>query len=327
MQAIIIQQPGGSEQLTVGDVPMLEPADDQLLVRVRATAVNRADIMQRQGFYPAPAGASEILGLEMAGDVVASGERCLQFQKGDRVFGLLDGGGYAEYALISENMAMLIPENIGFDQMAAVPEVFLTAYQALIWHAKLRPNETVLIHAGASGVGTAAIQLAKSLNCRVIVTASCDRKLNACTALGADFGINYTEQNFTEEVLKITEGAGANVIIDFIGAAYLEQNLSSIAMDGRLILLALLGGYSVDQFNILPLVSKRVTMIASTLRSRDQAYKVALTRAFSDDFLGHFGIGKLKAVVDRKFNIDQVTQAHDYMESNQNIGKIVLTGF
>lgn len=327
MKAILVKQPGGPEQMNVGELPPPEPADDELLVRVHACAVNRADVMQRQGMYPPPQGASEVLGLEMAGEVVASGSQCLQYQQGDRVFGLLDGGGYAEYALIPEAMAMPIPENLSYDEAAAIPEVFLTAYQALHWHGRIKPGETVLVHAGASGVGTAAIQLAKRHSCRVIATTRSAGKANACISLGANDVIISDEKDFAEEVLALTEGAGADVIIDFVGAAYLAQNLKCLAMDGRLVLLALMGGYKVEEFNLLSLVSKRATIVASTLRNRDKAYKIKLTEAFSDDCLASFAASRLKPIIDRTMDIRDVAQAHEYMEANQNIGKIVLSGF
>ncbi len=324
MKAILIKQPGGSEQLELGTFPTPQPADNELLVKVKATALNRADIMQRQGNYPQPKGASPILGLEMAGVVEEVGESCSRWKNGDRVCALLPGGGYAEYAVVPDALAMPVPENLDLEEAAAIPEVFLTAYQCLSWIGRLREGETVLIHAGASGVGTAAIQLAREIGARIIVTAGSERKLSVCRDLGADVTINYKDGPFAPRVRDATDARGVDLILDFVGASYWEQNVSALALDGRLVLISLLGGATVEQVNLGKLLRKRVQLTATTLRARSVEYKADLIRDFADFALPRFADGRLKPVIDRIFSWQEVAEAHQYMEANKNIGKIVL---
>ncbi len=325
MRAILVKAPGDVSQLYIGEVERPVPGPQELLVRVKATALNRADLLQRRGLYPPPPGESEILGLEMAGIVEETGPRCSRFRPGDRVFGLLAGGGYAEYVTLHEKMAMPIPPNLDFPRAAAIPEAFLTAYQALFWLGGLQPGHTVLIHAGASGVGTAAIQLTREAGAKAIVTAGSEAKLKACRELGAMAGINYRSGPFAPEVLKLTGHAGVNIILDFVGAPYLEQNLRCLATDGRIIVLSLLGGRVADNFDLRPLMQKRARIEGSTLRNRPLDYKIRLTEAFSQYALPRLADGRLKPVVDKIFNWEDVARAHEYMEANKNIGKIVLT--
>jgi putative PIG3 family NAD(P)H quinone oxidoreductase len=324
IKAILVKEPGDADQLILGTYPMPEPSDDELLVKVKATALNRADILQRRGLYPPPKGASPILGLEMAGIVEWVGPKCYGWRPGDRVFGLLPGGGYAEYAVLPETMAMPIPENFSFEEAAAIPEVFLTAYQALFWLGNLQKKEEVLIHAGASGVGTAAIQLVREKGATAIITAGSEQKLAVCRELGAQTAINYKEGPFAPKVLEATENRGVNLILDFIGASYWEQNLSVLATDGRLVLIALLGGAKVDQLDLRVLLKKRIQITATTLRARSQDYKIRLARDLSEFALPRFKDGRLKPVIDRIFPWEEVVQAHRYMEENKNIGKIIL---
>ncbi|MBD3306461.1 zinc-binding dehydrogenase [candidate division KSB3 bacterium] len=325
MQAVLVNEAGDADHLTLGSYPMPRPAEDELLVKVKATALNRADVMQRQGLYPPPKGASPILGLEMAGVVETVGSQCQGWQPGDRVFGLLPGGGYAEYAVIPGAMAMPIPEHFSFEDAAAITEVFLTAYQCLFWIARLQAGETVLIHAGASGVGTAAIQLVKAFGARAIVTAGTAQKLDACRNLGADVAINYKEGRFAEKVFEATDGQGVQVILDFVAAAYWEQNLTALAIDGRMVIIAALGGTKVDQVDLGSILKKRLQITGTSLRVRSLEYKIQLTREFADFALPRFADGRLKPVIDRVFAWDAVQEAHRYMEANKNIGKIVLT--
>ena len=324
MQAVIVNQPGGAEQLSIGEVPTPEPGESELLIRVEAAAVNRADIFQRQGKYPPPEGASEILGLDAAGRVEAVGDGVQRYEEGDRVFGLLPGGGYAEYAVIHEDMAVRTPKSLSSEEAAAVPEVFLTAYQALFWLGDFQAGNRVLIHAGASGVGTAAIQLARERAAETIITTSSGGKTEACTMLGADNAIDYETQDFAEEVRRITGGEGVNLIIDFIGASYWERNVESLALDGRVVLLAMLGGSIIDEFSLSDLFQKRGQLITSTLRSRSRSYQIRLTHEFADNFLSRFNDGTLKPVIDRVFSWTEVADAHRYMEADRNVGKIVL---
>lgn len=323
MRAIIVEKPGEAENLKIGtwDKPPLE--EKEILVKVAATALNRADILQRMGKYPPPKGASPILGLEIAGTVDSCGPGCTTWKKGDRVFGLIPGGGYAEYAVIHEDMAMEIPNKLSFTEAAAIPEVFLTAFQAIKWIARLTEEEIILIHAGASGVGTAAIQIAREIGSKIIVTAS-EKKLKTCLDLGADLAIDYTKGPFIESVLEATNNKGVDVIIDFIAASYFNQNIDCLNTDGRMVLLATLSGGLVDGCDLRKILAKRLSITGSTLRSRSRDYQIKLTRQFSEFALPLFQKGLLTPVVDSIFNWNKVVDAHKYMEANKNIGKIVL---
>lgn len=325
MKAILVKEPGEVDQLMIGEFPTPKPADDELLVKVKAAALNRADILQRQGHYPPPPGASPILGLDMAGIVEQVGIKCTGWKPGDRVCGLLSGGGYAEYAVINEKMALPIPDNLSFEAAASIPEVFLTAYQALFWLGKLQAKENVLIHAGASGVGTAAIQLTREAGAKIIIiTAGSEPKLEVCRQLGATTAINYKVSSFAPIVLETTANRGVDLILDFVGAPYWEGNYTALALDGRLILLATMGGSELEHFNLSSLMRKRIKLIGSTLRVRSLDYKIRLTQDFAAFALPRFADGRLKPVVDRIFPWEKVSEAHRYMEENLNIGKIVL---
>lgn len=324
MRAILVKKPGDPDQLYLGDYPTPEPAAHEIRIRVRATALNRADLLQRRGLYPPPPGASPILGLDVAGEVDKVGAGVTTWQPGDRVCALLPGGGYAEYAVLHEAMAMPIPAGLEFNDAAAIPEVFLTAFQALVWLGDLQAGEVVLIHAGASGVGTAAIQLARLLGARPFVTASKAEKLAACRELGAELAINYRQEEFAERVLAATGDRGADLIIDFIGAPYLDANVRSAAVDGRIVFLAMMGGRHLESFDLRVLMQKRLRLEGSTLRSRSDDYKLRLTRAFAEQALPRFETGELRPVVDRVFAWSEAAAAHRYMEENRNIGKIIL---
>ena len=241
------------------------------------------------------------------------------------LWGLVNGGGYAEYAVLPDDRAMVIPENLSFEEAAAIPEVFITAYQTLFWLGQLRAGETVLIHAGGSGVGMAAIQLAKQIGqANVITTAGSKEKLDFCRSLGADVCINYKEQNFAEEVLKATENRGADLILDFVGASYWDKNLASIKIDGRWVLVGILGGAEIEQFNLMDVISRRIQLTGTLLTPRSDPYKAALTTELSAKTLELFKNNELRPVVDQVFPLDQIQQAHEHMENNKNIGKIIL---
>ncbi len=325
MKAVLLKEPGGPEELYLGEAPLPECHDDEIRVKVRATAINRADTVQRRGMYPPPPGASPILGLEMAGEVEAVGAKVKKWKVGDRVFALLPGGGYAEYAVVPEEMVMPIPDNLSFEEGAGIAEVYLTSYQALVWLGELHPKENVLIHAGASGVGTAAIQMAKLEQCSVIATAGSEAKIQVCRDLGADFAFNYRESEFVEKVLDATKGHGADVIIDFVGEPHFRQNMNCIAQDGRLVFLALLGGTTINSFKLDLLMQKRVKLMGSTLRNRSDAYKISLSQSFAQSYLRKFETAELKVVIDRVMPWEEVAAAHTTIESNLNIGKIILT--
>lgn len=322
MQAIECSQ----QQLRIVDIPLpaLKPSD--VLIKVHAAGVNRADLLQRKGYYPPPEGESHILGLEVAGEVVAIGDACECVQLNDRVFALLAGGGYAEFVAVDEKLLMPIPDHLSFTQAAAIAEVFLTAYQAIFWLGKLNKNETILIHAGAGGVGTAAIQIAKQINTHIVVTTSSEHKAQACKALGANHVINYREMDFAEALLKLTNNKGADVIIDSIGASYFNQNLRALAMDGRLVMLALQGGSKLDQCNLSAIISKRLSIVGSTLRNRSLEYKTRLITEFTHSYLPLFDAGIIAPVIHQTIDWKHADQAHQLLEENKTIGKIILTG-
>jgi len=320
MQAI---RPNGRGQLEWEEVDTPGPGPEEVLVRVHATALNRADLLQRKGKYPPPPGVTDILGLEMAGEVVEAGERVRAAKAGDRVCALLPGGGYAEYATVREEMLLPVPEKMSLPQAAAIPEAFLTAFQALQWLARLGRGERTLIHAGASGVGTAAIQLARWAGAEPLVTASAP-KHGLCLQLGAALAIDYQTEDFAEAVAAFTGEEGVDVVLDFIGAPYWERNLRCLRTDGRLVLLAYMGGRKADGLDLSLLLRQRLHLMGSTLRARSPAYKSELTQAFRNWAWRGFESGQLHPVVDSVFEWEKAAEAHAYMEANKNQGKIVL---
>ena len=323
MQAITITAPGGPDVLKLGTVPDPIPSPEQILVRVRATALNRADTLQRQGQYPPPPGESAILGLELAGEVEAVGSAVTTIAVGERVFGLVGGGGYAEKAVIDARMAMPIPEGWSFAQAAAVPEVYFTAQETIFTLAGLKRGETILIHAGASGVGTAGIQMARETGATVLVTAGSAEKIQRCVDLGATAGCNYKEQDFAEWVQHATNGKGVDVIEDFIGAAYWDRNLKSLTLGGRLVLVGVMGGVKVET-NLGLILRKRLQVFGSVLRTRTLADKIDITRRFQANWLPLLTAGRIEPIIDCRFPLEQAAQAHQYMEDNKNFGKIIL---
>ena len=323
MQAITIETPGGPEVLKLAQAPDPRPAPEQILVRVRATALNRADTLQRQGHYPPPPGESAILGLELAGEVEAIGSAVTNIAVGERIFGLVGGGGYAEKAVIDARMAMPMPEGWSFAQAAAVPEVYLTAQETIFTLAGLKRGETILIHAGASGVGTAGIQMARETGATVLVTAGSAKKIQRCVDLGATAGCNYKEQDFAEWVQEVTNRNGVDVIEDFIGATYWDKNLKSLTIGGRLVLVGVMGGVKVEM-NLGLILRKRLQVFGSVLRSRTLADKIDITRRFQANWLPLLSAGKIKPVIDCSFPLEQAHEAHQYMQDNKNFGKIIL---
>ncbi len=324
MNAVAMSGTGGVEVLRIGECPDPVPGDGDLLVRVRAAGVNRADLLQRRGRYPPPRGASEILGLEMAGEVAAVGPACEGWTPGDRVCALLPGGGYAELAAVPAGMAMRIPDNLPFEEAAAVPEAFLTAYLNLFDLGGLGPGRTVLIHAAASGVGTAAIQLAREGGAVALVTAGSPGKIARCVALGAAAGRDRREGPFAPWVAAQTGGKGVDLILDFVGAPYLEQNVRSLAVDGAMIVLGTLGGARAETIDLGLLLSRRLRIVGSALRSLPPDRKIALTKRFAAFGLPRLADGRIRPVVDSVFDWKDVAKAHARMESNANVGKIVL---
>jgi putative PIG3 family NAD(P)H quinone oxidoreductase len=323
MKAILQTHYGNAETLYVGNVSSPIITERQVLVKTHATALNRADILQREGKYFPPKGESEILGLEMSGEIIDIGKNVNNLKIGQRVAGLLGGGGYAEYIAIDADMVFEIPDYLSYTQAAAIPEVFMTAYDALFTQLNFQKGEHILIHAGASGVGTAAIQLAKLFGATTIFVTASESKYSVCLDLGADVAIDYKKEDFEKIILEETNGNGVNTIIDFLAASYFQQNINCLSMDGRMVILAMLGGYKMRETNIIPILKNRLTIKGATLRNRDLNYKINLTKKIKT-VLPFFENGQLKPVVDTVYNWTDVKAAHEWMESNQNIGKIIL---
>lgn len=323
MKAITLKSFGGPEEMTISEVPNPQIDDNEVLVRVHATALNRADLLQRKGQYPPPEGESEIMGLEMAGLVHRVGNSVTRWKEGDAVCGLLPGGGYAQLAAIHEDMAWPVPKGFSMEEAVAIPEVFLTAFQAIRWLADLQKEESILIHAGASGVGTAAIQLAKTMQARPLVTAS-KGKHGFCLKLGAVHAIDYKDEHFETTIQSLTDGKGVNVIMDFIGGPYFQQNLNCLALDGRLVMQGFMGGPKLSDVNLAPILRRRLKVIGSTLRSRSLDYKIALAKDLYGFAWPLFESGELKPIVDSVFDWEDIVEAHQYMEANKNIGKIIV---
>ncbi|MBV7509577.1 NAD(P)H-quinone oxidoreductase [Bacillus sp. sid0103] len=322
MKAVFVDK--RNQDLYIGDVHDPIPTEGELLVKVKASAVNRADLLQRKGLYPPPPGASNILGLEMAGVIEGVGSGVTGWTEGDRVYALLSGGGYAEKVVIPAEMAMKIPNGMSFEEAAAVPEAFLTAFLNTVELGQLKSGEHVLIHAGASGVGTAAIQIANELGATSIITAGSAEKLDRCLALGANYTVNYKEEDFSKKVHAVTNGGGVQLILDFIGASYWDANIKSIGIDGRWILIGVLGGQQLANVNLGAFLQKRIQFIGSSLRSRSKSFKIELTRKFEAFSNEKFANGKMFPIIDRVYKWQDVAAAHQYMEENRNIGKIVL---
>ena len=324
MKAIVLKGFGGPEVLALDEAPPPEPKPEDLLVRVRATALNRADTLQRAGRYPPPPGDSEILGLELAGEVEGWGSAVKGFKQGDRVFGLVGGGGYAEHALLDHQMAMRIPKGWSFAQAAAVPEVFFTANETVFVQGGLQKGETVLVHAGGSGVGTAAIQMAHHIGATVYFTAGSADKIRRALALGAAAGIDYKTQDFVAEVKRLTGGAGVDVVQDFLGAAYLARNMDALKITGRLVIVATMGGTKTE-IDLNLLMRKRLALYGSVLRARTLAEKRQVTRRFLERWMAPLEAGAIQPIVDSTYPLAQAREAHQRMESNLNFGKILLT--
>ncbi|MFZ9707003.1 MAG: NAD(P)H-quinone oxidoreductase [Ilumatobacteraceae bacterium] len=341
MRAVVLTEFGEPEVLRVTDVPVPVLAADDLLVRVHATALNRADLLQRRGLYPNPfPGAYDIPGMEFAGEVVAApasvapvpatsaAPRAARFKPGDHVMGIVSGGTYAEYITIPAAQAMRTPRGMSLVDAAAIPEVFITAWDALVLQGGLKPGGTALVHAGASGVGTAAIQICRAMGARIIVTCSGARggvdKMQACRDLGANLIIDYQSQDFAKEVADYTQGKGVDVVLDVIGGDYTVRNVACLALKGRIIQVGTMAGPSKD-FNVASLMGKRASIIGTVLRPRPKEEKIAVSQAFAEALLPDFDAGVLKPIIDKRFTLNQIVEAHRHMEANANVGKIVVT--
>lgn len=327
MLAVLIREPmvrGEWNALTIGDAPIPTLQKGEMLVQVEACSVNRADLLQRRGLYPPPPGASEILGLDFAGFIVQKGEEVENREISERVFGIVAGGGYGRYVAVPADHLVPIPENLSFPEAAAAAEVFFTAFYNVCLLGELQPQETLLVHGGGSGVGTAAIQLAKAMEASVITTAGSWDKVEKCLQLGADHAVNYREEDFAQRVSAITQGRGVDVILDWIGASYLSKHVELLRTRGRLVIIGLMGG-AKGEIPLAPLLTKRLRVMGSVLRSQSLQEKAAIARAFQERVLPLLQEKKVHPVVDRIYPMTSVEEAHAYLREGNHFGKIVLS--
>lgn len=322
MDYVQVASPGGPDVLRVAQMALPQPGDRQILIRVAAAGINRADILQREGKYPPPVGASEILGLEVSGEVVACGANVEQFRVGDMVCALLSGGGYAEYAVADVGCCLPVPDGVSITDAAGIPEVAFTAYSNLVMQAKMQPNETVLIHAGASGVGSFAIQMAHAMGARVIATVGSPEKQIFCKDLGAESVINYSAEDFLPAVQKLADKV--DIVLDMLGGAATEKNLELLASGGRLVVIACPNGAKV-QVNLVRLMQKRQQLHGTTLRSRPLAEKAEIAARLKADIWPLFAQGKLRPVTYQTLGLSEAAIAHQMLESRQQMGKVILT--
>ncbi|WP_028656994.1 NAD(P)H-quinone oxidoreductase [Nocardioides sp. J54] len=324
MRAVTQSEPGGPETLVVTELPDPTPGPGEVLVEVAATAVNRADLLQRQGHYPPPPGASEVIGLECSGTVAAVGEGVTRWAVGDQVCALLAGGGYASLVVVPEGQVMPVPDGIDLVTAAALPEVACTVWSNVFMVAGLRPDEVFLVHGGAGGIGTFAIQLASRFGARVFTTAGSEDKLARCRELGAEVAISYREQDFVEVVREATDGHGADVVLDNMGAKYLERNVDVLASEGRLVIIGMQGGTRAE-LNIGKLLSKRGAVIATALRARPVEGKARICASVVEHVWPLVADGSVRPVVSAVLPLDEVAEAHRRIEGGDNIGKVLLT--
>jgi len=324
MRAITIPTPGDADALVLDEVPTPNVAADEVLVEVAAAGVNRADLMQRQGFYPPPPGSSAYPGLEVSGTISALGSDVTGWSVGDQVCALLSGGGYAEQVAVPAAQLLPVPDGVSLVDAAALPEVVSTVWSNVFMTANLQPGQTILIHGGSSGIGTMAIQLAGAIGARIAVTAGTSNKLQACRDLGAEILINYREQDFVEVLADATDGLGADVILDNIGAKYLARNVNSLAVSGRLVIIGLQGGVKAE-LDINTLLRKSAAVIATSLRGRPATEKAAIVAAVREHVWPLIESGQVRPIVHRTFPITQAADAHRELEAGTNIGKVLLT--
>lgn len=322
MQHVIITEPGGVDKLAYETVVIPEPKADEVLVKVHAFGINRPDILQRQGLYPMPKGVTPVPGLEVAGEVVAVGSDVNQFKVGDKVCGLTNGGGYAEYCVVPESQTLNIPENVSFVQAAAIPETFFTVWANVFQMGKAKAGETVLVHGGTSGIGTTALMLCKSLGIKTFATAGSDEKIQAISHLTT--GINYKTQDFEQVINEATDNAGVDVILDMVGAPYLERNLNLLRRDGRLVYIAFLGGAKAKEVKLGQIMMKRLTITGSTMRARNTAEKSEIAQGLKTHVAPLWAKGECLPMIYKTFKFNQIQDAHAAMDTGEHIGKIVV---
>jgi len=324
MKYIAIREPGGPDVLQIAEGPRPEPQDGQVLIRVMAAGVNRPDLMQRAGRYPPPPGASPVPGLEIAGEVIEVKGDVDSPKRGELVCALVTGGGYAEYAVADAGLCLSVPDGFSANEAAAIPETFFTVWSNVFDRGHLKAGESFLVHGGSSGIGTTAIQLVREFHARVFATAGTDEKCHACEKLGAEQAINYREKDFVAELLEATAGLGIDVILDMVAGEYINRNISLAAEDGRIILIAGLGGFK-SEINFLPVMLKRLTITGSTLRPRPVKFKAEIAQNLKKFVWPLLESGKIKPVIYNTYPLEQARDAHRLMESNSHIGKLVLT--
>ena len=322
MRAVEIKAPGGPEQLVPTQRPVPTPKPGEVLIRVHAAGINRPDVIQRMGQYPAPPGASDLPGLEVSGTIAAVGSDVIGLSIGERVCALLPGGGYAQFAVADAVLCLPIPEGFSFVEAAAVPETLMTVWHNVFERGGLKPGETLLVHGGTSGIGTTAIQLAKYKGAAIVVTAGSDEKCSACIKLGADHAINYRGQDFVE-IVRALPGKGVDVILDMVGGDYFGRNLKCLKPDGRLVVIAFLKGAKTE-VDLATIMMKRLTVTGSTLRSRDLAFKTALAKAVRHELWPALARRQITPLIHHIFPLADASSAHTMMESSAHIGKIVL---
>ena len=324
MRHVAVSGAGGPEVLHAVDGPVPRPGVGEVLIRVLAAGVNRPDVAQRQGAYPPPPGASPLLGLEVAGDIAQLGEAVTGWRVGDRVCALANGGGYAEYCAVPAGQCLPWPDAYDAVRAAALPETYFTVWANLFELGRLRAGEAALVHGGTSGIGTTAIQLAHERGARVYATAGSAEKVAACLRLGADGAVNYKEADFAESVRQWTDGRGADVVLDMVGASYFARNLRCLAMDGRLVLIAFLGGAKLDALDLTPIMTRRLHVTGSTMRPRTAAQKAEIADALRREVWPVLSAGRCGPVIQEVFSLSRAADAHRLMESSAHIGKIVL---
>jgi len=323
MRAIVLESYGGPEVLTMREVPDPVPGPDEVVVRLAATAVNRADLLQVKGFYPGPPMPHEIPGMEFAGTIAVLGERVQDHAIGDQVMAIVGGGAYAEQVAVHERLLMPVPTNVGLPDAAAIPEVFITAYDAMVLQGGLTTGGWALVHAGGSGVGTAAIQLAGAIGARIVVTCSTG-KVEACRTLGADVVVDRTTEDFVERTLEATEGVGVDMVLDVVGGDYVVRNLASTRVGGTIVQVGVLGGGEAT-VPVGTLLMKRIRWVGTTLRSRPIEAKIETSRRCAHDLLPLFDSGVLRPVIDRTYTLDEIADAHRHVATDANIGKVLVT--
>jgi NADPH2:quinone reductase len=322
MQQVIITEPGGVEKLAYERVDLPQPAADEVLVKVHAFGINRPDILQRQGLYPMPKGVTPVPGLEVAGEVVATGAEVTLFKVGDRVCGLTNGGGYAEYCVVPESQTITVPEGTSYIQAAAIPETFFTVWANVFQMAHAKAGETVLVHGGASGIGTTALMLCKSLGLSSFATVGSDEKVAAISHLTT--AINYKTQDFEQVINEKTENAGVDIVLDMVGAPYLDQNLNLLRRDGRLVYIAFLGGAKAKEVKLGQIMMKRLTITGSTMRARNTAEKAEIAKGLMEHVAPLWAKGECLPMIYKTFKFDQIQDAHAAMDTGDHIGKIVV---